>query len=72
MASIDIRAKQLAKMLAMDKVKYVFTLSKQTYELELEHIFTQVNMGIIEQKWVRMQEAQTSFNGGIFEYLEGK
>jgi hypothetical protein len=29
-------------------------------------------MGIIEQKWVRMQEAQTSFNGGIFEYLEGK
>jgi hypothetical protein len=40
MASIDIRAKQLAKMLAMDKVKYVFTLSKQTYELELEHIFT--------------------------------
>jgi hypothetical protein len=31
-------------MLAMDKVKYVFTLFEQTYELELEHILTWVNM----------------------------
>jgi uncharacterized protein YqgV (UPF0045/DUF77 family) len=72
MASIDIRVKQVAKMLAMDKVKYVFTPSEQTYELELEHILTWVNMGTIEQKWVGMEEAQTSIDGKIFEYLEGK
>lgn len=58
-------------MLAMDKVKYVFTPSEQTYDLELEHILTWVNMGAIEQKWVIMEEAKTSLNGRIFEYLEG-
>jgi hypothetical protein len=72
MASIDTRAKQVAKMLTMDGVKYVFTPSEQTYELELEHIFTWMNIDTIKQKWVRMEEAQTSLAGGIFEYLEGK
>jgi len=56
MASIDIRAKQVVKMLAIDKVKYVFTPSK-TYELELEHILTWANINTIEQKWVRLEEA---------------
>jgi hypothetical protein len=59
-------------MLAIDKVKYVFTPSKQTYELELEHILTWANINTIEQKWVRLEEAQASLVGGIFEYLEGK
>lgn len=66
MASIDTRAKQVAKMLTIDKVKYVFTRSEQTYELELEHILTWVNINALEQKWVRLEEAQTSFVGGIF------
>ncbi len=68
MASIDTRAKQVAKMLALDKIKYVFTSSKETYELELEHILTWVNISTIKQKLVRMEEAQTSVVGGIFEY----
>jgi hypothetical protein len=72
MASIDTKAKQVVKMLTINKVKYVFTPSEQTYELELEHILTWVNINIIEQKWVRLEEAQTSLVGGIFEYLEGK